>query len=181
MKRFFKILRKTIKIFLWLILWIIIIITIWLVIINNRTLKFFEDEDYNTKFTIRKDFKVKEWTEITLNLWKWTIIENEIYDWEVDNEGITKINLKKWIITFSWINFEDSGIPWWYIESQDIIKIKKINFKDIKQAYKNWDIKNWFEILRFFVDWQHFIYFDNWQIYKKQNYINWLENWYFTE
>ena len=157
MKKFFKILRKIIKILLksilWLILWIIVILWIILAIINNKTIKEYEDYDGNIKYTMNKDFKMEKWTEITLNL-------------------------KKWIITYNWIEFDDdSKIYWWYIYEKDIIKLKKINLKDVKQAYKNWEIENWFEIIRFFIDWEVIEYHSNWQIMYKRIYVNWIGDW----
>jgi len=185
MKKFFKILRKIfktlLKIILWSILWIIIIVTIGLVIINNKTLKFYEfydeNHDFHRKFTMDKSFFVEDWYEVILNLGNWIITQNEIYDWEIDSKDIIKINLKNWIITADSINFEDSEIPWWYLNSHSTIKLKKLNLKNIKQWYKNWNVENFFDILEYFVDWEEIEYHDNWQISNKINYVNWLENW----
>ena len=190
MKKFFKILWKIIKILLkiilWLILWIIVISGIILLIINNRTLKFYyiipDCETYDgevictlqrdLKFTTNESFKIKDWVEFKLklkNLW------GEIR------------------------TFED-----WYLQLEKFLKLNFPTISFIKNLYKNWDIENFLDVLeycydsdyiRYYVDdrvkekwqvvnwlknWNFTSYYPNWQIEKKWNYINWLENWVFT-
>jgi len=166
---------------IYLILWIIVIWWIILAIINNKTLKIYENDKWNIWFTMDKSFVVENWGEIELSLNNLNLTINEIYDLKIDYKYIFDVDFNKWIITADFVNLGDFEIPWWYVDEQYIIKLKKLNFKDVKQWYENWDIYSVFEIFRFFVDWEEIRYYDNWQIEEKYNYVNWLENWqYFS-
>ena len=188
MKKFFKILKKIIRILrqiikillkmiIYLILWIIVIWWIILAIINNKTLKIYENDNGDMRFTMDKSFVVENWVEIKLSLNNLNLTVNEINDLKIDYKYVSDVDFREWTITINWIELGDLETPWWYIDIQNIIKLKKINFEDIKQWYKNWNIKNIFEIFKYFVDWEIIFYYNNWQIDNKLIYINWLEIW----
>ena len=183
MKKFFRILRQIIKILLkmiiYLILWIIVIWWIILAIINNKTLKIYENDNGDMRFTMDKSFVVENWVEIKLSLNNLNLTINDIYDWKIDFRYVSDLDFNEWIITINWTDFEDLRIPWWYLNAYAMIKFKKLNLDDVKQWYKNWDIENIFEILWYFIDSEEIIYYNNWQIENKSIYINWLENWPF--
>ena len=169
MKNFFKIL---LKIILWLILWIIIIVAIWLVIINNRTLKFYENDYGDIRFTMDKDFKVEDWTEIILNLGEWTVLYKDIYhNWKIDT--IEWSNIKRKNLSSDVIITED-----WYIKRNMFFKIKIPKISLIRELYKNWNIYDFSDILWLCYYLEYTDYYDNWQISEKWQLINWLEDWY---
>ena len=166
MKKFFKILRKIIKILLKsilrLIIWIIVITGITLVIINNKTLKFYEDDDYNTKFTMDKTFKVEYWTEITLNLDKWTVLYKDIYsNWKIDT--IEWSNIKRKNLSSDVIVTED-----WYVKRNIFFKINLPKISLIKELYKNWNIYDFSDILWLCSYLKYTDYYDNWKISGKR-------------
>ena len=197
MKKFFKILRKIIKILLkiilWLILWIFIIITIWLVIINNRSLKFYEDENYNTKFTINKNFKVENWYEVILNLKERNIDFSENYYWKktkwLFNLKIPNISsIKKTLKTDNKMNVIFCFIDNWYFEFYDENdKIKqRSEYSDYIETdyiyYFNWNIMEEHSEDMF---WNINIstwYYENWGIEYIDNYNwnIWVETWYYN-
>lgn len=177
MKKFFKILLKIIKILLkiiiHLIFWIIVITWIFLFIINNKTLKFYENENFDTIFNTDKYFNVEYWTEITFNLSEWNVLYKDIYSgWRIDT--IEWSNIKRKNLSSDIIVKED-----WNIKHNMFVKIKLPKFSLIKEFYKNWNIQNFGDFLWYSLNINFIDYFDNWQISEKWQLINWLENWYF--
>ncbi len=165
MKKFFKILRKIIKILLkiilWLILWIIVISGIILLVINNKTLKFYKNDDGNMRFTMSKDFRVEYWTEITLNLGEWTVLYKDMYhNWKIDT--IEWSNIKRKNLSSDVITTED-----WYVKRNMFFKIKIPKISLIRELYKNWNIYDFSDILRLCSYLEYTDYYDNWQISEK--------------
>ena len=153
-----------------MISWVFVIITVALIVINNRTLKFYENEDGDTKFTMNKDFKVEDWSEIKLSLNEWSFLFNDIFDSKVEAMiNVFDISLKNFSAKFKL--FEDT-----YIEGS--IKVNLPDKSLIKNLRESWD--NFLDILQYCFDWDFTEYYDNWQIARKWQTVNWLEDWYYV-
>ena len=200
MKKFFKILLKTI---LWLILWIIVIVSIGLVIINNKTLKFYKNDDGNIKFTMNRNFNMKEWNELKINLKNFEIIFSDIKDYQIYNKLIFNLKFKKInnIFYYKWGNIYEEReytflknnsnnytiVTWYYIDG-NIFRVWKFldwnnlyNYSDYDEysVYydENWNIIwTWSNLKK---EWLFLTLSRNdWSISDYLEYIDWKVNWF---
>jgi len=185
MKKFFRILRKTIKIILIVLLLILLFVTIIIFIFNNKKFKYYDG--YKISFNDSK--QISNWYEIYYKLKDLRVMFNEFKNWRIKWETIidyeSSDNIKNITVINTW--YYITIINTWYYENWNLmaklnmtwfsINWEKTSVSNLYRYYENWNLniiqneKNWVK------DWEFFEYYENWKLKEEWIYENWNKIW----
>lgn len=177
MKKFFKILRKIIKILLRIILWSLLLLISIVIFLNNRPFKIYD----NYKITFDTTKKIENWKEFYFNIKNFKNLEiliDMVENWNLYWSAAYDFNINS--IEFYDVAYYKNG------QIQHIIKIFSHNPEDswVTLLYfnKDWSIKwKWNYLYNengdIIENWYFISYHNNWQIKEEWNYDNWEKIW----